>query len=222
METLAFGVPQKRKRCLLVGWHKATVPDFNDATFWRTVEAAGAAKTVPVMRSFIKTTLEGAFKLPEASVTENFATYALAIAEDQEPTGTPHPYVTLKTNSKLLSCSKRVSPIHSEVIDVDSPSKTIICTYDHQPRLYVGYRKPSGACYVRTLLPDELKQIQGFPADYKVLGSQKDQVIQIGNAVPPPLIESIASTLKNMLIPTGSVAVPRKRIIKVKKSTTPV
>lgn len=231
LETLAFGVPQKRKRCLLVGWHMATVPSFNEVAFWTSVVAAGAAKAVPVMRSFIKTTLEGAYKVPETSVPENFARYALPIAEDQEPTGTPHPYLILKTNTNLLSCSKRVSPIHSEVIDIDSPSKTIICTYDHQPRLYIGYRKPSGACYVRTLLPDELKQIQGFPADYKVLGNLKDQVVQIGNAVPPPLIESIATTLKNMIVPVATpmepqataVAVPpTKRIIKVKKPATPV
>lgn len=225
VETLAYGVPQKRKRCILVGWNKVQVPDFNEATFWRAVEAAGAAKPVPILRTFVKTTLEGAMKIPSAAVPEYFATFALPIAEDQEPTGTPHPYLVLKTNANLLSCSKRVSPIHSEVIDLDSPSKTIICTYDHQPRLYVGYRKPSGECYVRTLLPDELKQIQGFPADYKVLGNVKDQVVQIGNAVPPPLIECIASTLKNMMptvaapsTPTvATVATPVKRIIKIKK-----
>jgi len=45
------------------------------------------------------------------------------------------------------------------------------------------------------LLPDELKQIQGFPADYKVLGSVKEQITQIGNAVPPPLIKSIVENI---------------------------
>jgi DNA (cytosine-5)-methyltransferase 1 len=151
-------------------------------------------------------------KLPEASIPEHFARYALPIAEDQEPTGTPHPYVVLKTNTNLLSCSKRVSPIHSEIVDLDAPSKTIICTYDHQPRLYVGYRKPSGVSYVRTLLPDELKQIQGFPGDYKVLGSVKEQVVQIGNAVPPQIIEGVASVLKQYLDPPQL-----RRVIKAKK-----
>jgi DNA (cytosine-5)-methyltransferase 1 len=41
------------------------------------------------------------------------------------------------------------------------------------------------------LLPLELKQIQGFPADYIVCGTTKEQIIQIGNAVPPPLIRAI-------------------------------
>jgi DNA (cytosine-5)-methyltransferase 1 len=41
------------------------------------------------------------------------------------------------------------------------------------------------------LLPDELKQIQGFPANYIVCGTNKDKIIQIGNSVPPPLIRAI-------------------------------
>ena len=111
--------------------------------------------------------------------------------------GTPHPYVTLKAGQKLLSCSKRASPIHSEVIDLDKPSKTIICTYDHQPRLLVGLKR-CGERWVRTLLPDELKQIQGFPADFKLCGSAKDQVVQVGNAVPPGMIATVAAELRRL------------------------
>jgi DNA (cytosine-5)-methyltransferase 1 len=49
--------------------------------------------------------------------------------------------------------------------------------------------------YIRCILPDELKQIQGFPADFKLLGSKKEKVKQIGNAVPPPLIQQIVKKL---------------------------
>ena len=221
LEACKFGAPQKRKRCLIVGWKTPTF----DEGFWQAVEAFGLQRASIPLRSFVKTTLEGAIKLPDAAIPENFATYALPI--DQEPTGTPHPYLSLKVNANLLSCSKRISPIHSEIIDLDAPSKTIICTYDHQPRLYVGYRKPSGDSYARTLLPDELKQIQGFPADYKILGSPKDQVVQIGNAVPPQIIEAIAFTLKGYLLPqvpevvapvVAPVVVAKRRVIKVKKT----
>ena len=221
LEACRFGAPQKRKRCLLVGWKDST---FDEGAFWKAVEAYGQTKvpTMPTLRSFVATTLEGAIRLPDTAIPENFATYALPISEDQEPTGTPHPYLSLKVNANLLSCSKRVSPIHSEIIDLDAPSKTIICTYDHQPRLYVGYRKATGTSYARTLLPDELKQIQGFPADYKVLGSPKDQVIQIGNAVPPQIIEALASTLKGYLLPKvvpKVVEVQKRKVIKIKKSS---
>ena len=40
-----------------------------------------------------------------------------------------------------------------------------------------------------------LSTIQGFPKDYKVMGNQKQQIVQIGNAVPPILIKKIVQTI---------------------------
>ena len=82
-------------------------------------------------------------------------------------------------------------------MDLTAPSKTIICTYGHQPRLLVGLQKGSES-FVRTLTPDELKQIQGFPADYKLTGTVSEQVIQVGNAVPPPMIKAIVEALQEV------------------------
>jgi DNA (cytosine-5)-methyltransferase 1 len=194
VEATNFGVPQKRKRILLIGWARDII-DFDPASFWASVFAYGATKPLPILRTFVTNSMEAAYKLPPDSVPDDFADYALPVEQSAEPTGTPHPFIVLKANEKLLSCSKRVSPIHSEIIDLDKPSKTIICTYDHQPRLLVGLRKPDGTAYARCLLPNELKQIQGFPANFQILGKQKEQIVQIGNAVPPPLIEAVAAEL---------------------------
>lgn len=49
--------------------------------------------------------------------------------------------------------------------------------------------------FLRDLLVDELKQIQGFPRDYELVGNRKDCVVMIGNAVPPPLIERLVRTV---------------------------
>jgi DNA (cytosine-5)-methyltransferase 1 len=118
-----------------------------------------------------------------------------------------HPYLRLKaktrdetydnkTHKTLLSFGKRDSPIHCEIIDIRKPSKTIICTYDHQPRLFVPLQNKNGY-YLRCLLPDELKQIQGFPADYKIAGNLKQKIVQIGNSDPPGLIKLI---VENMIV----------------------
>jgi DNA (cytosine-5)-methyltransferase 1 len=40
-----------------------------------------------------------------------------------------------------------------------------------------------------------LAQIQGFPSDYPWQGGEKAAIIQIGNAVPPPLATAIATAL---------------------------
>jgi len=196
LEGVDYGVPQKRKRILIVGWDARTA--FDPAAFWASVSTFGAAKALPIQRSFVKPSLDGALLLTPNLVPEGFATYALPVANSTIVEGTPHPFVTLKANERLLSCSKRDSPVHSEIINLDAPSKTIICTYDHQPRLLVGLRKANGHSYVRTLHPDELKQIQGFPADFIITGSVKEQITQIGNAVPPALVEAIAATLKGL------------------------
>ncbi len=194
VEATDFGVPQKRKRILLVGWDRNCI-DFDPSSFWASVSAYGSAKPMPTLRSFVTNSMEGAYKLPTASIPEDFEHYALPVPQTVEPTGTAHPFIVLKAGENLLSCSKRVSPVHSEIVDLDKPSKTIICTYDHQPRLLVGLRKPDGTAYARCLLPDELKQIQGFPSTFQVTGKLKEQIVQIGNAVPPPLIESVVQEL---------------------------
>ncbi len=75
--------------------------------------------------------------------------------------------------------------------------KTIICAYDHQPRLFVPLKNRNGY-YLRTILPDELKQIQGFPANFQISGNEKNKIKQIGNAVPPPLIEEIVRELRQL------------------------
>ena len=199
VEGIEYGVPQKRKRILLIGWNTELYPSFDPASFWASVSSWGSRQPLPVLRSFVIPSLLDAYQLKTDEVPEDFDTYAIDTTE--EPSGKPHPFVVLKAGEKLLSCSKRVSPIHSEVIDLDKPSKTIICTYDHQPRLLVGLKKQDGRRFVRTLLPEELKQIQGFPANYQVLGNTKEQVVQIGNAAPPNLVQSVAIILRSYMEP---------------------
>lgn len=230
LEASDYGVPQSRKRLLIVGWKTDKFPTFDAASFWTSVTTWGSQQTLPRLESFVQPTLEGACKLQTKCIPPNFDTVAVNVSADTVVSGTPHPYVTLKANAtdelygdktydRCLSCGKRDSPIHSEVLNLKQPCKTIICTYDHQPRLLVGLKHPDGSCYVRTLLPDELKQIQGFPADFKLCGSVKDQVVQIGNAVPPALVQSVAINLKSILdmsqssVPSSSP--PPKKKLKV-------
>lgn len=54
----------------------------------------------------------------------------------------------------------------------------------------VSYQKPRlEDCYYRMLKPQEIKLAMAFESDYIVLGSGKDQVKQLGNAVTPPAME---------------------------------
>jgi DNA (cytosine-5)-methyltransferase 1 len=223
LEASDYGVPQSRKRLLIVGWKNGQ--PFEQESFWASVASWGSSQHLPKLSSFVAPTLEGAHKLDSKAIPPDFDNVAIIIPETLIPTGSVHPYVTLKAttfdetyNEKkhdcLLSCGKRISPIHSEILNLNNPSKTIICTYDHQPRLLVGLKSPL-ASYVRCLLPDELKQIQGFPADFKLTGNQKEQIIQVGNAVPPALVEAICRQLMAKLTPQ-----PKKKKVIVRKQAS--
>lgn len=198
-KTEKYGVPQKRERLLIVGIR-------NDLE--KPVSFPGPLPGPPVnLLNIVHFSMKGAIRVSqvyydfESNIPEECILTDLTNEEDNEEHLQPHPFLKMKLDNAteiydgvqhdcVFSFGKRDSPIHCEIIDIRKPSKTIICTYNHQPRLFVPLRNKHGY-YLRCLLPDELKQIQGFPLDYAVCGSVKDQIIQIGNAVPPPLIKQI-------------------------------
>ena len=127
--------------------------------------------------------------------------------DNEEDTNNPHPNLKLLAKDKnfeysgvihktRLSFGKRASPVHGEIVDIRNPCKTIICTYGRQPRFFVPLKNKNGY-YLRCFTPYELKQIQGFPSDYELCGNNTKQITQIGNAVPPPLIEKVIKELIN-------------------------
>lgn len=174
------GVPQSRKRLLLIGNSQNIpfeMPEFNE-------EKLG-------LQDILEPTLENALEC-DLNPPENCY---LSISEDEKESGTPHPYLVKKYNEELISFAKRDSPIHSEVLDFTKPCKTIICAYTFQPRHYVCLKKPSGKTYVRCLNTRELGQIQAFPKDYPFQGSTDAIIKQIGNAVPSLCIQKIVETI---------------------------
>lgn len=176
----SVGVPQTRKRLAIVGNRMGrpfTMPTFDEP--------------FPGIRSLIEPTLEGAIETSLTIPPE----CAVSIPDEMEPTGTPHPFLVRKHGEALISFGKRDSPIHSEVLDLRTPCKTLICAYTFQPRLYIGLVKPSGKAYIRCLTVREAAQIQGFPANHAFAGSRDDIIKQIGNAVPARFITQMVRRL---------------------------
>ena len=202
--TVKYGIPQLRKRLVYVGIRK----DLNK-TYVFPEPLNDGKKDLPNLQNIIKFSMEGAIRIepddfdmtsiPDECIIKDMTN------DDTDDVDNIHPYLRLKSKTRneeysgkvhknLLSFSKRDSPIHAEVIDIRKPSKTIICSYDHQPRLFVPLQNKNGY-YLRCILPDELKQIQGFPKDFKLYGKKSQKIKQIGNAVPPPLIRQIVEKI---------------------------
>ena len=218
LKTEEFNIPQKRQRLIIVGKRKITPKSNKNRLITKKYEFPN-----PIINSnlnlidIIKFDMTGAIKInkddfdmttipKECMLTDlNNTELGCHCPTKCECDYKPHPNLKLLSKDKdyeynnttyprRLSFGKRESSIHGEIIDIRNPSKTIICTYARQPRLFVPLQNKNGY-YLRCLLPVELKQIQGFPLNYKLSGSLDKQIVQIGNAVPPPLIEQIISNL---------------------------
>ncbi len=188
MRCSGFSTPQKRDRLFIIGCKR---------DLCKTLSFPEPNQTIHGLRNIINFSLENAIRV-DKSFFKNINISKIVYSDnDQDPTGTCHPYLELLVSKKLLSFGKRISPHHGEIIDIDLPCKTIICTYARQPRLFVPLRNNSGY-FLRCLTPFELKQIQGFPSDFKVCGNTVQQITQIGNAVPPPVVSKIITHLINL------------------------
>ena len=232
IDATEVGVPQLRKRLLIVGHKGSDYPHID----WPT-----PALIPPTIRALLTSTLDGAIELPALYKPESQPARFWIPTVETVGTGTPHPNLLRLANgvrnlsSKerdaagygvkekilhteaggLISFGVRKSGYHGQVLDPDAPSKTIICAYNQCPRLFVGlYNATTGKYFVRCLTPVECGQIQGFPVDYPWRGSVKDQIVQIGNAVPPPLATALVKLFetarfeKTPQLCVGTVATP--------------
>ena len=79
-------------------------------------------------------------------------------------------------------------------LDSESVSKTIIAHLETDGNSYVHPGK-----YPRSITPREAARIQSFPDWYFFTGNTRNQLKQIGNAVPPLLASVFAEKFKNVL-----------------------
>ena len=197
---LNIGVPQNRERLIIVGIRSDLEQEF---TFPEENEKRNGN-----LKNIIEFSMKGALKIESEYLDFDFDDIPeeciLTDMENDEEENNSHPnlvqyakkrdYVRKdKARHHRLHFGKRLD-VGGEIIDIRKPINTIICSYAHCPRFFVPLKNKNGN-YLRTLLPDELKQIQGFPKDYQLSGDIGKQIKQIGNAVPPPLVQMIVDLL---------------------------
>ena len=197
---LDIGVPQNRERLIIVGVRSDLKQEFVFPDENKTKNGD--------LKNIIEFNMTGALKIEPDYLHFDFGDLpdecVLTDMENEEEENNPHPnLVQLATKRDYVRKDKprphrlhfgRRLDVGGEIIDIRKPINTIICSYAHCPRFFIPLKNKNGN-FLRCLLPDELKQIQGFPKDYKLSGNVGKQIKQIGNAVPPPLIELIVNSL---------------------------
>ena len=226
IDVTEVGVPQHRKRLIIIG-HKGTQYPHMP---WDALTPSSTPPQTSI-RLFLDSHLKDAMEIPVLYRPAEQGAHYWIPTKETTPTGTPHPNLALlvsgtrnpsskekKANPNiaakfvekdgLISFGVRKGGYHGMVVNPDVACNTIISTYNLCPRLFVGLHNPATNKYwIRCMTPKELGQIQGFPADYAWQGTEKEQIIQIGNAVPPPLGERIVKSLERVVFKSTPQAV---------------
>ncbi len=166
-----YGVPQRRER----------------AFFLVTAEALDAEL---VTRRFVE------LRQPEISCSSRLDDLPPAetrgeIYDDEAETKWKHSNHFAMRHSaavqkKIAAIKPGTGPMSYRKLDPSKPANT----------LFSGHRAPPAHyAYPRSITVREAARLQGFPDDFRIYGSFANQMMQVTNAVPPPLARTVLQVL---------------------------
>lgn len=198
-----YGVPQLRQRMFCVGVRAdlLDVPSESWRMSWPTPTHSGPHETRTGWDETLRPHLTSGEALagldenpeePEEHVRGTYAEELRAVPPGQNylfwTAERGHTAPRFKWRSRYWSFLLKLDPRR--------PSPTI----QGQPGPWVGpFHWDS-----RRLRVAELKRLMTFPDDFVVLGSRRDQQLQLGNAVPPRLAETVIGAIADELARLGS------------------
>ncbi len=209
-----FGVPQMRKRLVIVGLRKK-----NFKVDPQKVLSEFYNRILVQFKTEKKTVKDAIYDLPKMRIVNNGKQSHEVVGGKTVSNHTPRYHSARdieifkelaldltrkkkKYNSiddlKRLYTEKtgKQSNIHKYyVLQPDKPSNTIVA-HLHKDGLRHIHPDPNQA---RSITVREAARLQSFPDDFQFLGSMGDQYKMIGNAVPPKLAQSVAISLKQLL-----------------------
>ncbi len=186
VNAVEYGVAQARERVIVIGSMTATPPplapthanDVSKSLFLKQAVTAGEA-------------LEGLdgpeFFEPEEVVSGRWAEHLRTVPPGwnykAHTAWAGHPNPTFVTETRFWNFLLKLSP--------ERPSWTLAAS----PGPWVGPFHWN----TRRLRTPEMAALQGFPRGYKVAGSRRERVRQMGNAVPVPVAKLIVSSVLETL-----------------------
>ncbi len=209
-----FGVPQDRKRIILIGWNKKSgidkYPNFESVN--RSYTAEDFLKDLPVLKSGDG---ESALEFKSRSsllhrlgiiqqnipvllghvarphTKQDLEIYRLAVKHKNKGKNIKYNELPerLKTHKNQTGFLDRFKVVDATAVT----SHTVIAHISKDGHYYIHPDIRQN----RSLTPREAARLQTFPDNFKFEGSRTSQFRQIGNAVPPMLSKIIAKTILN-------------------------
>ncbi len=182
-----YGVPQRRQRLFILG-SKDGMPRFPAPTHSGPHETRRDWDRTLLPHVTSKQAIGDLTRRSKLAEPEEVVTGTFAHLLPEVPAGDNYLYFTAKRGhpSPLFEWRSRYWNFLLK-LDPNQPSPTI----QAQPGPWVGPFHWQN----RRLRLAEIKRLQTFPDDYKIVGTRRSAQIQIGNAVPPLLAEGLAVSL---------------------------
>jgi DNA (cytosine-5)-methyltransferase 1 len=194
VNAVAYGVPQRRERVFVLG-SRAGTPEPPQPTHHTTADERGrTAVDLEPTRTAGQACAPFAGKEyfePGEVIRGRWAEHLRTVPPGSNykahTAWAGHPNPTFVTETRFWNFLLKLHP--------DLPSWTIAAS----PGPWTG----PFHWQTRRLRVPELAALQGFPVGYKLAGTRRDQVRQLGNAVPPPVARRMVASVIASLAPGG-------------------
>ena len=210
-----FGVPQNRKRLIIIGWRNGTrhrFPEFVQVAPTWTI--ADILRDLPVVQSgerahqyrrvqispYVEERLRNdndilTWHAARPNIERDREIYRIAIRtwnEHSQRLSYPNLPAELRTHQNTKDFTDRFKVVASNI----PYCHTVLAHISKDGHYYIH----PDIAQARSLTVREAARIQSFPDNYYFEGSRTSAFMQIGNAVPPIMAETIARSIRTMLL----------------------